>query len=363
MSSAKIHYTLLGEIQSGEHRVRYLILFLTLFLSLQTLALRPNQEVEDILKDDYLMSPLSKYMTRENYEEMHAHDLEVDKKSRLMKGKLITINTQDSEACEEIRTQLKIKENICYYDPKAPLVSVLVMKESNVYEFEHSVNFSELSSKTQTSIREVRNLTVMGVAMFGVIYSLPESISKWDKSKGFRDVVSKYDENIKNGPVWDQDDWAVNYIGHPVSGAAYYTLLRHQGFTWRESFTFSVLMSTFFWEYGIECFAEIPSIQDLIVTPIIGSLMGEMFYQWQQKIDANDGKLLGSNFLGKTAAVLMNPAGAMSKKINKWLHFEFIKDEQFYISNRRPTLDLPFMPNEDDMIYTRYLGAGIRFLF
>jgi hypothetical protein len=38
------------------------------------------------------------------------------------------------------------------------------------------------------------------------------------------------------------------------------------------------------WEYVIESFAEQPSIQDLIATPIMGSVVGELFHRWSVAI-------------------------------------------------------------------------------
>ncbi|WP_203249645.1 MULTISPECIES: DUF3943 domain-containing protein [Cysteiniphilum] len=64
------------------------------------------------------------------------------------------------------------------------------------------------------------------------------------------------------------------YIGHPYAGAIYYMAARDSGFGEFESFLYSAFISTFFWEYGVEAFAEVPSIQDLIVTPVDGWLLG-----------------------------------------------------------------------------------------
>ena len=73
------------------------------------------------------------------------------------------------------------------------------------------------------------------------------------------------------------------------------------------SFWYSFALSTFFWEYGIEAFAEVPSIQDLIVTPVAGALLGEGFYLAKRHILKNDNKLLGSRVLGRTTIWLMDP--------------------------------------------------------
>ncbi|MNL27232.1 hypothetical protein D3C87_1488100 [compost metagenome] len=95
-----------------------------------------------------------------------------------------------------------------------------------------------------------------------------------------------------------------------------------------QSFGYSVMMSTFFWEYGVESFAEVPSIQDLIVTPIIGSLLGEAFFRLERNIQENHGKVWGSETLGKVCMVLLNPAGALSDQINKIFGTKVIKESK-----------------------------------
>jgi len=146
------------------------------------------------------------------------------------------------------------------------------------------------------------------VVAFGVLWVMPERVSNWDKDeireKGF---LWKWKENVKAGPVWDKDNWVLNWITHPYFGGIYYMTARSNGFTVLESFGYSAIMSTFFWEYGIESFAEIPSKQDLIITPVIGSIIGEGFFYAKKSIIRNDKKVLKSRFLGITALFFVDP--------------------------------------------------------
>ena len=52
---------------------------------------------------------------------------------------------------------------------------------------------------------------------------------------------------------------------------------------------------------------ERPSYQDLFVTPIVGSLLGELCYKGKRAIVNNDYELLGSWFLGHFACFLLDP--------------------------------------------------------
>ena len=161
---------------------------------------------------------------------------------------------------------------------------------------------------------------IMSLGIMAIIYALPESVSKWDRSEmTFSKLGGNWVDNNKAGPVWDQDEWQLNYIGHPYFGAAYYMVARNQGLTPLESGSYSFLMSTFLWEMGIEALAEIPSKQDLVITPLIGSVIGEAFFVWERRIQADNNELLGSRFLGKSMLLFLNPAGSLSNQINRAL--------------------------------------------
>jgi hypothetical protein len=145
----------------------------------------------------------------------------------------------------------------------------------------------------------------------GVLYAMPSSVSNWEKTtfkEDFSNIGSKWKENVKAGPVKDSDDLWLNYIAHPYYGGIYYMQAREAGFKYYESFLYSAFMSTFFWEYGIEAFAEIPSKQDLWITPVIGSMVGELFYQASYAIKKNDAKVWDSKALGYTLLFIMDPA-------------------------------------------------------
>lgn len=146
------------------------------------------------------------------------------------------------------------------------------------------------------------------VIAFGVLWAMPESVTNWDKEEiKEKGILWKWKENVKAGPVWDEDNWVLNWITHPYCGGIYYMTARSSGFTVLESFGYSAIMSTFFWEYGIEAFAEVPSIQDLVITPVFGAALGEGFFYAKKSILRNDRKVLKSKFLGYTSLFLMDP--------------------------------------------------------
>lgn len=277
--------------------------------------------------------------------------------SHVAEGKIITIDTRDQESCMALSREMNFERGICRLDKNSPFVSLVMMKEADQVEFESKINLDNLSENQKTLLKDVRNFGIMGVGALGLIYSLPESISKWDKEALAKDFFGKYKVNLSKGPVIDKDDWQVNYIGHPLSGAAYYTVVRHQGFGKLQSFGFAVVMSTFYWEYGLEALAEIPSIQDLLITPIIGSIIGEVLYQASLRIVANDGKLFGSRTAGTVATVLMNPAGALSDSINKAFGNKYIKSSELNFVLKPEAPSSTFQHKSD------YVGLRMKFTF
>lgn len=171
--------------------------------------------------------------------------------------------------------------------------------------------------------KETRNMALLSLTIMGALYVMPESVSKWDKDEmKFKKLGRKWKEHIKEGPIWDQDEWEINYIGHPYFGAAYYMVARNQGLNAYEAGAYSFLMSAFLWEMGIEALAEVPSKQDILITPLIGSVIGEAFFIWEQRIEMNNDQLLGSRAFGKTIKFLLNPAGSVSSGINRLIDGE-----------------------------------------
>ena len=112
-------------------------------------------------------------------------------------------------------------------------------------------------------------------ASVGLLFALPESISKWDRNN------IPYAANMKNAftrpPVIDKDKWYINYLGHPYQGAYTYNAMRSQGAKVWQSSLFC-LGHTLLWEYVIEAGLEQPSVQDMVVTPAAGILLGELFH-------------------------------------------------------------------------------------
>lgn len=152
----------------------------------------------------------------------------------------------------------------------------------------------------------------IGVA---ILYVAPESISGWTDESKEDYSFQKWRENVSN-PVWDKDKWYVNYLAHPYWGGAYYIQARERGLDKTQSFLYTVLLSTL-WEYGVEAVAEPVSKQDLIVTPLLGYLVGEyLFAPWRQYIRDQAGEI---GWGEKIVLALTDPLGVLSVQTDKIL--------------------------------------------
>nr|WP_276561021.1 DUF3943 domain-containing protein [Vibrio scophthalmi] len=193
--------------------------------------------------------------------------------------------------------------------------------------------------------------TVLGLSVVtvGLMTMLPESITKWDEED--RDIANlgkKWADNVSAGPVWDRDEHVLNYVMHPYFGGVYYTAARHAGFNEFDSFLYSAVLSTFFWEYGVEAFAEVPSWQDLFITPFFGAVVGELMFETEQDIVASGGEVLGSETMGDVTLFFLNPVG----HIHGWVSGAWGGSADFQFSSK------PWFGNQDAAKFALDAGAN-----
>jgi len=167
----------------------------------------------------------------------------------------------------------------------------------------------------QRLVNQTKTTVLLAVGTLSVLYLLPESFTGWDKNT-LKDIPSSYKHNVENrGIIWDPDDGFFNYVAHPYVGAVYYVAARKSGYDEFHSFLYSFTMSAFLWELGIEAVSQSPSMQDLVITPGVGAILGEYLYGLEGKIIKNDGKIGNSKFIGKTALFFIDPIGSVSNII------------------------------------------------
>jgi hypothetical protein len=145
----------------------------------------------------------------------------------------------------------------------------------------------------------------------GILYAMPESVTGWTDEQKSNYSISDWWDNVTN-PGCDSDDFFINYVTHPYWGAAYYVRARERGYDSRGAFWYSVLLSSLY-EFGAEALFEEPSVQDLIITPTLGSLVGHYFMGVRNDIRAQSA-LSGHR---TWAMVLTDPLGALNRQVDK----------------------------------------------
>ncbi len=215
--------------------------------------------------------------------------------------------TQDSEPTQFSKERMLITELTAYQQRKI----------TDRYQLFHikkdsSLTYQKAYPPQKADFRKLGYCTLVfvgtSIVVAAVVWTLPESASGWNK-KEIKDtgLFTMWHENVTTGPVVDEDSDYYNYVTHPYAGAVYYMAARSSGFRPLGSFAYSAILSTLVWEYGIEAFAEAPSWQDLIITPTVGSLLGEVFFHAKRGILKNHSKVLKSKALGFVCLLVIDP--------------------------------------------------------
>ena len=133
------------------------------------------------------------------------------------------------------------------------------------------------------TVKTFAAFTVASLVGIGVYALAPSSLVGTTKEGQYEKAWNNFKEAWTKPPVFDTDRWTVNYLGHPYFGAQFYLSQRNYGESPLYSFLFSTFMSTAF-EYFIESWSEQPSINDLIITPVVGSILGEVIFLATQEM-------------------------------------------------------------------------------
>lgn len=111
--------------------------------------------------------------------------------------------------------------------------------------------------------------------------------------------------NMKQGWVWDLNDFPVNQIGHPYQGNNYFTAGRSNGLSFYESSAVAAFGSAT-WEYFGE--TNPASLNDFINTTLGGIALGEMFHRtaWLMRNTQATGR---GRMWNEIAATAVDPVG------------------------------------------------------
>ncbi|MEZ4824870.1 MAG: DUF3943 domain-containing protein [Bacteroidia bacterium] len=138
------------------------------------------------------------------------------------------------------------------------------------------------------------------------LFLLPSDFTNWDRGEFLPAVGPNLKRAWTRPPVWDNDGFIINYMGHSYQGAWYYNSMRSQGAKVWQSSLFC-LGQSLLWEYGYEAVKEQPSRQDLITTPVGGVVFGELTHRLTLRMHRR-----GFNLAEKIFITAFNPTWVLN---------------------------------------------------
>lgn len=201
-------------------------------------------------------------------------------------------------------------------------------------------NLFENSSPDRAGLwRDTRYFIGYQAATIGILYALPEGVSGWTKEQKEGYSMSIWWDNVTH-PQIDSDDFYINYLLHPYWGGAYFVRARERGYSRLSSFWYSVFLSSSY-EFGLEALFEEPSIQDVIATPIMGSLVGMYFMHVRDNIRRRDAQQNYRSTKDKWLWVLTDPLGSLNRQFDRLFGWEANARLQPYIERQRVGVAAP----------------------
>ena len=171
------------------------------------------------------------------------------------------------------------------------------------YEFNYTIQRSQTYLAMRTSIQIFSAISGGMINYFAMKYT---NMDDWQYEYKWSDAKRKF----LDGWYWDPNDFNTNTLYHAYAGALYYTIARSNQYSIFESFLWSVAGSSI-WEYFGE-WREQVSLNDMILTPTLGAVMGEFFFQTGIFIERN----MKPSFYRETILIIIDPASWVNKRLD-----------------------------------------------
>jgi hypothetical protein len=251
----------------------------------------------------------------------------------VVRGRWIALDTRDRAACEKTIKYLRGykaadeagKKFSCRPDPNFPYATIVMLEPVNVAKFRDDIEKAWENSRTGKMVRETRQNALFMAGMMGLVWLLPDSFMALRDSERRRQGGSF--GNVISGRAGSGDStWVFDWVAAPIATGSYYTIARHQNLDVLDAFGYSVTMSTFFWEYDFQRLGNTPNAATIIALPILGSLLGEAFYQVEKAIQQNNDVVFGSKILGRVLLAILNPSKAITNGINHTTGMKIVKE-------------------------------------
>jgi hypothetical protein len=154
----------------------------------------------------------------------------------------------------------------------------------------------------------------------GLLYIAPQSVSNWTPEDKDNVGFDKWWNNVSD-PQWDSDKWWINYVLHPYWGASYFVRARMRGYNSAQSFWYSFALSSIY-EFGVEAIFEEPSIQDIFITPALGSVLGSAFMNIREDIYAKQFTEEGIGGWDRFVLGATDPLGWLNSQVDKLFGYD-----------------------------------------
>ncbi|MGZ8544499.1 MAG: DUF3943 domain-containing protein [Flavisolibacter sp.] len=144
--------------------------------------------------------------------------------------------------------------------------------------------------------------------------------------------ISDWKRNFQRSPEWDDDNFGINFLGHPHTGSFYFNVARSNGFNFWQSLPYT-FQGSFVWEWLGE--NERPSFNDLINTPLSGVFLGEVFYRISSSL-MNDRSRGAERIARESMAAIMNPTRTFNRftsgKLGRVVPHEVYQKEPLHVN-------------------------------
>jgi len=186
--------------------------------------------------------------------------------------------------------------------PEAAPVAAPIQAAAHVVPIDYSA-----ASESRTAgnyLWPLVDIVAINLTLWGIPYSLGQPFVQTNPSN--------WAYNFRTGPQWDDGEFEVNQLAHPIQGSLYFSAARVHGLSFWESVPYSLLGSSM-WEYFLE--VEQPSKSDFITTPWGGSFLGESLYRLSNAV-LDDSTSGSGRFWREFAALAINPMNGLDRIVS-----------------------------------------------
>jgi len=212
------------------------------------------------------------------------------------------LRSQEEDIKSIISEKFQSSENIINLTPVYPDEEVI--SSINGYEFDYRIKRTPAYYAVRTS---TEILLSCGIGVFNYYLNKYENKVDWQYQYSWEDAEKK----VKDGWYWDPNNFNTNTVYHLYAGMSYYQIARSNNYSMIESLAWS-FGGSFMWEFFGE-WREQVSLNDMIFTPMLGSITGEALIQTCDYIE----RKMKPGFLREFIYFAINPFGWINRMIDE----------------------------------------------